>query len=194
MSFKKKTEDRRQKRKERRKRRVMGILRVVIVLGLMVVLGGCGEISNPFASTDAAKQQAASDKFTGPENKPATAVESALILSDKYSKATEQLGSEQTKNIQLTGENEKLKAEAATLQVQLAQTQKELGEANQLLMELQKDLNNWKADVIGFRDEMRKSQQSQLEALTRIMLILGAEAAAPDANGTGVAGEPNAVQ
>jgi len=170
----------------------MGIFKVIVVLGLMAVLGGCGEIKNPFASTDAAKQQAASEKFTGPENKPATAVESALLLSDKYSKATEQLGSEQAKNIQLTGENEKLKKEAATLQVQLTQTQKELGEANQLLVELQKDLNNWKADVIGFRDEMRKSQQSQLEALTRIMLILGAESPAGDANGTNAAGEPNA--
>ena len=36
-------------------------------------------------------------------------------------------------------------------------------------------LNKWKGDVLGFRDEMRKAQATQLGALKQIMQILGAE-------------------
>jgi hypothetical protein len=37
------------------------------------------------------------------------------------------------------------------------------------------ELNNWKADVIGFRQEMRSAEKAQLEALLKILQILGGE-------------------
>ncbi len=44
---------------------------------------------------------------------------------------------------------------------------------------MQVELVKWKSDVLGFRDEMRKAQSVQLQALTRIMKILGAEMTGP---------------
>jgi hypothetical protein len=61
----------------------------------------------------------------------------------------------------------------------MKQTKKELNEANNFLQEMQLELNQWKGDVLGFRDEMRRAQKSQLDALSRILRILGAETAQP---------------
>jgi len=64
-----------------------------------------------------------------------------------------------------------------TLKAQLSQTQKELEEANEFLQKMHVELNQWKADVLGFRDEMRKAEAAQLQALGKILRILGAEPA-----------------
>ncbi|MFB0524723.1 MAG: hypothetical protein ACETVZ_04235, partial [Phycisphaerae bacterium] len=37
------------------------------------------------------------------------------------------------------------------------------------------ELNNWKANVLGFRDERREAEIAQLEALLKILKILGGE-------------------
>src|SRR4030042_255070 len=52
---------------------------------------------------------------------------------------------------------------------------KERGEANDLLTEMRVELNNWQANVIGFRDEMRDADKAQLEALLKILQVLGGE-------------------
>ena len=44
-------------------------------------------------------------------------------------------------------------------------------------LEMHVELNQWKADVLGFRDEMRKAEAAQLQALGKILRILGAEPA-----------------
>lgn len=46
---------------------------------------------------------------------------------------------------------------------------------------MQKELTNWKSDVLGFRDEMRKAQKAQIDALTHIVTLLGGETAPPSA-------------
>ena len=53
--------------------------------------------------------------------------------------------------------------------------QKELDEANAFLQQMHLELSEWKTDVLGFRDEIRKSQKAQLEALGKILSVLGAE-------------------
>jgi hypothetical protein len=37
------------------------------------------------------------------------------------------------------------------------------------------ELNNWKTNIIGFRDEMRDADKTQLQALLRILKALGGE-------------------
>ena len=37
------------------------------------------------------------------------------------------------------------------------------------------ELNNWKTDVLGFREEMRDAEIEQLRALLKILEILGGE-------------------
>ena len=65
--------------------------------------------------------------------------------------------------------------QVASLDGQLQQTQKELAEANGLLIEMRIELNNWKADILGFREEMRNAETAQLETLLRILKILGGQ-------------------
>ena len=62
-----------------------------------------------------------------------------------------------------------------TLEPKLQQTQKELAEANDLLIEMRIELNNWKTDILGFRAEMRDAEKTQLEALLKILNVLGGE-------------------
>jgi hypothetical protein len=61
------------------------------------------------------------------------------------------------------------------LQKQLQQTQKELNEANEIMISMRAELNKWKQDVLGFRDEMRSAEKAQLEALLKIMKVLGGD-------------------
>jgi chromosome segregation ATPase len=105
------------------------------------------------------------------------AVQSALQWSEKYQQLSETANQIREKNMQLFEENTKLKKEVEDLQRRLAKTQKELEEANEFLQKMHVELNEWKADVLGFREELRKAQAAQLQALGKILRILGAEPA-----------------
>ena len=37
------------------------------------------------------------------------------------------------------------------------------------------ELNNWKTNVLGFREEMRQADTEQLKALLKVLTILGGE-------------------
>ena len=78
-------------------------------------------------------------------------------------------------NQQMSLRNQQLQNEVANIEKQLLQTQKELGEANDLIIEMRVELNNWKTDVLGFRNEMRNAETAQLEALLKILQVLGGE-------------------
>jgi chromosome segregation ATPase len=107
-----------------------------------------------------------------------TVVESAMELSQKYAALSDQSAAMRQENQRLTAENEEMKQQLATLEAKLKQTQKELGEANQLLIEMLTELNNWKTNILGFRGEMREAAKAQLEALLKVLEILGGEAEA----------------
>ena len=104
-----------------------------------------------------------------------TAVDSAMELSKKYAKLSAEAAVLHQENQDLISKNLQLKDQNAALKAQLQQTQKELTEANDLMIEMRIELNNWKTDIIGFRDEMREADSSQLQALLRILKILGGE-------------------
>lgn len=104
-----------------------------------------------------------------------TAVESAIELSEKYAKLSEQASVLRQENQDVGTKNQQFKERLAALEAQLQQAQKELGEANSFLIETRIELNNWKADVLGFRDEMRDAEKAQLEALLKILQVLGGE-------------------
>ena len=57
----------------------------------------------------------------------------------------------------------------------MQQTQKELTEANDLLIKMRIELNTWKMDVLSFRDEMRQAEEAELEALLKILRLLGGQ-------------------
>jgi L-2-hydroxyglutarate oxidase LhgO len=104
-----------------------------------------------------------------------TAVESAIELSEKYAQVSEEAALLRQKNQELTAKNLQFKDRLAAMDIQLQQTQKELNQANDLLIEMRVELNNWKTNIIGFRGEMRNAEKAQLEALLKILEILGGE-------------------
>jgi predicted RNase H-like nuclease (RuvC/YqgF family) len=114
-------------------------------------------------------------RFQEPAPKGTTAVESAIELSEKYAKLSEETAALKQSNQDLTAKNKQIQKQAASLEAQLQQTQKELSQANDLLVEMRVELNNWKTNVLGFRDEMRQAQATQLEALLKILKVLGGQ-------------------
>jgi len=149
------------------------------------------------ASGPAAAQQNGSNvkKFQDPSKEPAI-VESAMALSDKYAKLSEETVKLRMENQKFSEENKYLKEQLLSCQGQLEKTQKELAEAIDLLTEMRVELNNWKNDILGFRSEMRQAQKTQLEALLKILNILGGEiktepAATSEPNSTEPQNEPD---
>jgi septal ring factor EnvC (AmiA/AmiB activator) len=108
------------------------------------------------------------------QNKP-TAVESAIELSDKYARLSEETSALRLQKQKLEADNQQLKTDLQASQAQLEKARKELSEVNDLLVEMRVELNNWKTDVLGFRGEMRSAEKAQLEALVKILKLLGAE-------------------
>ncbi|MHC4912375.1 MAG: hypothetical protein ACYTE5_05135 [Planctomycetota bacterium] len=117
----------------------------------------------------------ASRRFQESAPQGQTAVESAVEMSEKYAELSEQAASMRQENQDLTAQNFHLEEQFDLAQRQLQQTQKELSEANDLLIEMRIELNNWKTDILGFRNEMRDSEKAQLEALFKILNVLGAK-------------------
>jgi hypothetical protein len=114
-------------------------------------------------------------RFQDPVSEKPTAVDSAMELSQKYAKLSAEAAVLHQENQDLISKNLQFKDQNTILKAQLLQTQKELTEANDLMIEMRIELNNWKTDIIGFRDEMRESDSCQLQALLRILKILGGE-------------------
>jgi len=114
-------------------------------------------------------------RFQQSEQQTQTVVESAVKLSEQYAKLSSKTATLEAKNKILTTENLKLEKQDAELKAQLRQTQKELTEANHLLVEMRIELNNWKTNILGFREEMRNADKTQLETLLKILKILGGE-------------------
>ena len=129
-------------------------------------------------------------RFRGPSTPERTAVESAIELSEKYARLSDQAATLREQNQSLAADNARLRQQVADLESQLTRTQKELREANDLLIEMLTELNNWKSNILGFRNEMREAAKAQLEALLKVLEILGGEAAAPPAEPEGSGASP----
>jgi septal ring factor EnvC (AmiA/AmiB activator) len=113
------------------------------------------------------------------ESQSPTAVESAIALSDKYARLSEEATALRQNKQTIEAENQKLTTELKSCRAQLEQAQKELNQANDLLLQTRLELNNWKNDVLGFRGEMRDAQKAQLETLYKILKLMGGEVSQP---------------
>lgn len=117
------------------------------------------------------------DRHNGEELSGQGGVDIALQWSNKYAQANEELLQAERDNHKLSAENQRLLMELQQLQDELAVTEQELSEANLMLADLHQELESWKRDVLSFREEMRLSQLATLNALQRIMTVLGGEVA-----------------
>jgi len=107
-----------------------------------------------------------------------TAVENTLALQDKYARSLEDLQRERDRTRDLAEEKRKLDDTVNKAQADLAKAQLELNDANALLMQMRLELEKWKTDVMGFRDEMRQASKTQLDALAKVMNLLGGDTTA----------------
>ncbi len=163
------------------------IIGLVILLVPIFLLTGC---SSSQQSADLAvepvpveRQQndSVAKRFQEPDPEGPTVVESAMKLSGEYARLTQEAAGLRQQNEDLIAQNRQLDERVVSLDAQLKQAQKELAEANSLLIEMRIELNNWKADILGFRDEMRDAETAQLETLLRILKVLGGQVTAESA-------------
>lgn len=180
------------------------IMLFLIVMVLIFLSAGCPSpqelaevIVKPAPAQTPSPPLNMSRRFAESTPKGQTVVESAIELSKKYAKLSEEMAAQRQKNLELTAENRRLRERLKPCQDQLKQTQEELTAANDLLIEMRIELNNWKTDILGFRNEMRDAEKAQLEALLKILKILGGEVKAestkaePAASAAVSTSEPN---
>jgi chromosome segregation ATPase len=148
---------------------------------IILVLSSCSIVREPVGVTplpdldQSHHGDAVAKRFEEPAPQDEATVESVMELSEKYAKLSEETVTLRLKNQNLIAENRQLKDQFTALDTQLEKTESELTEANNLLMEMLIELNNWKTDVIGFREEIRGAEKAQLEALFKILKVLGGE-------------------
>jgi len=179
---------------------------LMILLVPIFLLSNCVTVQEPpkvavisdstarLSSPKSEKQQGDSvaKRFQESASQQSTVVASAMELSKKHAILSEEAAVLRQENRDLTARNLQLKDQVVTLEAQLQQTQRELSEANDLLITMRIELNNWKTDILGFRDEIRDAETAQLEALLKILKVLGGEvktksAQAEDTSSTTVA-------
>lgn len=166
---------------------------ILILISLMPIflLSNCVSIQEPpkvAARSDPTEiQQSASVAKRFPESasqiQNPTVVASAMELSKKHVILAEQAAVLRQQNKELIVQKQLLKDQVVALEAQLRQTQKELTEANDLLITMRIELNNWKVDILGFRNEIRNAETAQLEALLKILKVLGGEVKTKSAKG-----------
>jgi len=167
-------------------------MRCVAATAALALLGGCDRMSfGPFEPS-APRAAQPRDRQDGEATYMARSVvdddgkaaeggglDLALEWSKKYAEAAEQLLESRKVNKQLLESNKRLQAQVTGNEDQLRQAQKELAEANEMLVEIGGELRQWKASVLGFRTEMQQAQEAQMEAIKKILVLLGGEMARP---------------
>ena len=177
------------------------ILSFLILPALTFLLAGCPAVKKSADTTlkaDSAKYNSAlmSKRFQDTAANSQTAVDSAIELAKKHAILVEEASVLRQENQELTAENRRIKDRIAVLEPELKQAKKELNEANDLLIEMRIELNNWKTDILGFRNEMRDAYTAQMEILLKIAQAMGAEVTSEQENNkqsteTSTTGKPN---
>lgn len=153
----------------------------LVALLAATALSGCMEMTHPFGvpakqtGPETKADPASLNRFQDNTSAEPTAVRSAIELSQKYAALSEEMSKLKMEKQAVDRENVRLKQKLTACESELIQVKKELTEANDLLVEMRIELNNWKTDVLGFRDEMRKADKAQLETLLKILKALGGE-------------------
>ncbi len=161
---------------------------VTVLLMPALLLSGCQSERKAEPSTvpphliEMQQTDAVPKRFQGVNPQTSSAVASAIELSEKYAQLSEDAAALRQQNQSIMTKNQQLNDQIGELKAQLKQAQKELNEANDLLIEMRIELNSWKSNILGFREEMREAQTTQLEALFKILQVLGGEVTVETAN------------
>ena len=154
---------------------------LLIVSVLTFLLAGCPIVQEPveviFKPDSTMQHQGASTQKRFQKAAPSgkTAIDSLVELSKKNTELFERMTAMQQEDRDMIAENRRLEDRIAVLEPELEQVKKELDEANDLLIDMTTELNNWKIRILGFQEEMRDADTEQLRALLKILQVLGGE-------------------
>lgn len=180
-------------------------MQTLVIVTLLAAIGGCQWNSAPGPTPTTAAASRPAVETPPPASRPAenylakggattegagTAIEKALDWAAKYEQAVQSITELQKQSRQQLLDAQALQAEKLKLQAELTAAQKELKDANTLLIEMRKELTKWKADVLGFRGEMKEAQQAQIDLLAKVIKLLGADVSASKPAPTQPAKEP----
>jgi uncharacterized protein YeaO (DUF488 family) len=164
-----------------------------LLMGTVLILAGCRlyeekiiplSTPQPEASKETAPMTVQQDsaslerRFTSPTDSQLDPVQTITLWAQRYEESSRQNEQLRENSSKLVLENARLMQENEKLKLELAQCQKDIVQSNALLEQAHVELSKWKADVLGFREEIRQAQAAQLSALTKILRVLGAESAA----------------
>lgn len=156
---------------------------MVLSLTLLPLIVGCTGGQKPvkivfppeFGDNERPQSAANPNRFEQESIAQTNSIEAAIEMSEKYDRLSNEANELKQKNKNLQQENQNVRNKYLQTQAELDRTQKELGQANDLIMEMRVEINNWKADVLGFREEMRQADIAQLQTLTKIVELLGGD-------------------
>jgi chromosome segregation ATPase len=157
------------------------IISLEVLLVSMFLLSGCSSTQKPEdlavepVPVERQQNDSIAMRFQETNSANPTVVESAMKLSGQYARLSREAVELRQQNEDFVAKNKQLNEQVASLEAQLQQAHKELAEANSLLIDMRVELNNWKSDILGFRDEMRNAETAQLETLLRILKVLGGQ-------------------
>ena len=163
------------------------IIMLAVLFTLVFLLSGCSSSQQPtdfaaeYVPVERQQDDSIAKRFQEPDPEGPTVVESAMKLSGEYARLTREAAVLRRQNEDFIAKNRQLNEQVVSVDAQLKQAQKELAEANSLLIDMRIELNNWKADILGFRNEMRNAETAQLETLLRILQVLGGQVATESA-------------
>ena len=153
---------------------------LLISVPLIFACGCTYYVDEPLSYKTAAQsagpsRELTAEMFSASSNVQMDSIDDVIRLKENYESLIQ-------KNAFLANENSELKKKNADLEIQLAKTQSdlesaqnEIAQANEFMTQMNQELIRWKSDVLGYRDENRKIQKAQLEALSKILKVLGAQ-------------------
>jgi riboflavin biosynthesis pyrimidine reductase len=129
----------------------------------------------PAVSTMTVRQDDASLEQRFSDSEKTDSNQMITIWAQRYDELSKQYEYLRQEHVATVEQSNRLQQEATVMKMELEQTRKELQQSNALLQDAHIELSKWKADVLGFREEIRQAQTAQLLALSKILRILGAE-------------------
>ncbi len=157
-------------------------MKIILIVLVGLTLVGCedmkitGEPQPAQAATNNPPREAEYLGKTAVEGEGSEgAVDSALAWSLKHAQLSEELLRSQQQRYELEEQLRSADNDNQKLKQELDLAHRELSEANQMLVDMRRELEGWKTSVLGFRDEMRQAQQAQMDAMRKVLLLLGAE-------------------
>ncbi len=165
----------------------MGRNTIVATVGLLAIaiLGGCQvdpsayrnlAVTEDYVASDGTDEYLESSAIQPDKGMQAgTAVESALEWASKYAEVAANRDELLRENLELKDADQTRNHKVRALEQQLARAEKELQEANDMLLLMQDELSKWKASIIGYRQEMRDAMSVQLDATRELLSYVKGE-------------------